>query len=813
MLARLPHSALDGLLDRAERRLHRSVPTRRTPRSTMLVATLSTYLGLLVAAAMADPNPPHGDGLSLPPAHRRQKRDWIWNQMHIEEEKNTSLPHHVGKINSNVNRKNAKYVLQGDSVGKVFQVNSETGDVQAFERLDREKIPEYHLTALIVDKDTNKNLEPPSNFTIKVHDINDNWPMFTHRLYNASVREMSPVGTPVVRVTAVDADDPTVADHASVMYQILKGNENFAIDNSGLIITTNKNLDRERQSKYEVVVEARDAQGLHGESGTATVLITLKDVNDNFPIFTQDLYVFTVPEDVRVGSSVGFLLVEDPDEPENRMTKYSIMQGEYRDTFTIETDADHNKGIIKPMKRLDYEHIRQYTFTIEATDPTINLQYLGSISSRSKARVIINISDVDEPPVFQQHFYKFQLRENQKKPLIGTVVAKDPDEAQRAIGYSIRKTSDKGQFFRINKYGAINNEKELDREVYPWYNLTVEARELDSNGLSTGKESIVQVHIEVLDENDNAPKFAQPYEPKVCENAPPGKLVMQISAIDEDITPKNVKFKFTLNTDNSNFTLTDNHDNTANLTVKYGPFDRDYAKVYYLPVLISDNGMPSLTSTNTLAVAVCKCNEQGEFTFCEEVAAQVGISIQALVAIFLCILTITVITLLIFLRRRLRKQAKASGKNVPEIHEQLVTYDEEGGGEMDTTSYDVSVLNSVRHGRAKPQRVALDARPPVYSQVQKQPRVAPGAQGAPGEMAVMIQVKKDEADQDAEGPPYDTLHIYDFEGSESVAESLSSLGTGSDDSDVDYDFLNDWGPRFKTLAGLYGSDPREELMY
>lgn len=34
----------------------------------------------------------------------------------------------------------------------------------------------------------------------------------------------------------------------------------------------------------------------------------------------------------------------------------------------------------------------------------------------------------------------------------------------------------------------------------------------------------MQVHIEVLDENDNAPEFAKPYEPKVCENAAQGKV-------------------------------------------------------------------------------------------------------------------------------------------------------------------------------------------------------------------------------------------------------------------------------------------------
>lgn len=57
-----------------------------------------------------------------------------------------------------------------------------------------------------------------------------------------------------------------------------------------------------------------------------------------------------MPEDIRVGSPLGSLFVEDADEPQNRMTKYSIVQGEYRDTFTIETDPTRNEGIIKAMK-------------------------------------------------------------------------------------------------------------------------------------------------------------------------------------------------------------------------------------------------------------------------------------------------------------------------------------------------------------------------------------------------------------------------------------------------------------------------------
>uniref|UniRef100_A0A2I2YQF8 Cadherin 5 n=1 Tax=Gorilla gorilla gorilla TaxID=9595 RepID=A0A2I2YQF8_GORGO len=100
-------------------------------RLMMLLATSGTCLGLLAVAAVAaaGANSAQRDSHSLLPTHRRQKRDWIWNQMHIDEEKNTSLPHHVGKIKSSVSRKNAKYLLKGEYVGKVFRVDAETGDV------------------------------------------------------------------------------------------------------------------------------------------------------------------------------------------------------------------------------------------------------------------------------------------------------------------------------------------------------------------------------------------------------------------------------------------------------------------------------------------------------------------------------------------------------------------------------------------------------------------------------------------------------------------------------------------------------------
>lgn len=61
-------------------------------------------------------------------------------------------------------------------------------------RLDREEKAEYTLTAQAVDGETNKPLEPPSEFIIKVQDINDNAPEFLNAPYHATVPEMSLVG-------------------------------------------------------------------------------------------------------------------------------------------------------------------------------------------------------------------------------------------------------------------------------------------------------------------------------------------------------------------------------------------------------------------------------------------------------------------------------------------------------------------------------------------------------------------------------------------------------------------------------------------
>ncbi|XP_018421949.1 PREDICTED: cadherin-5 [Nanorana parkeri] len=732
--------------------------------------------------------------------HHRVKRGWIWKEMATPEGQ-TRFPFRIGTLRSD--KPNGKYVLQGEFADTYFKVDEVSGDVHGWETLDREKKSTYNLTALLVDKTTMKTLEPPETFIIRVIDINDNAPIFKQESYNVSVPEMSKHGTLVTVINAEDADDPTMSGNAIVKYTIIHGQEKFYInEDTGQIYTAVSNLDREEQANYEIIVQAKDSPGQNGGlSSTATVTIHLKDINDNFPMFTENQFTFNVSEDRRVGDVIGKLLVIDIDEPQNRNTKYSFLKQMYEEWFHIKPNQETNEGLLILKKPLNFEgDHNKFKMTVDATDYSINVGAARPDKRKSLTEVVVNVLDVDEPPEFTQPYYLFPFKENKKDIFPGTVSAKDPDKEKRSVKYSLKPERDD---VIITKEGTIHIKKPFDREESAWLNLTVIAEEI---GSPTNKASSAVVYLQVQDENDNAPELTYPYVPRVCENVANEHVILNISATDKDEPFPGMKFTFSSAGHENNFTVQDNRDNTASIKVKNGVFDPNEAKFYYLPIIIADNGKPPLTSTNTLTITVCKCNEKGEFTYCEEAGKLAAVSASTIVIVLVSILLIllAVILAVLFIRRMQTKSPLILGKNPAEIHEQLVTYDEEGGGEMDTNSYDVSVLNSVRRNVVMP-RYEVDPGPTLYAQVQKPSRT--------GDMFSVIEAKKDEADNDGEELPYDTLHIFGYEGSESNVESLSSLESGSSDSEIDYDVLNEWGPRFKMLADMYGLEHLEEFAY
>uniref|UniRef100_A0A6I8NZJ1 Cadherin-12 n=1 Tax=Ornithorhynchus anatinus TaxID=9258 RepID=A0A6I8NZJ1_ORNAN len=696
---------------------------------------------------------------------QRVKRGWVWNQFFVLEEYMGSEPQYVGKLHSDLDKGvgSVKYTLSGDGAGTIFTIDETTGDIHAIRSLDREEKPFYTLRAQAVDIDTRKPLEPESEFIIKVQDINDNEPKFLDGPYVASVPEMSPVG---------------------------------------VIRTALPNMDREVKEQYQVLIQAKDMGGqLGGLAGTTTVNITLTDVNDNPPRFPKSIFHLKVPESSPVGSAIGRIRAVDPDLGKNAEIEYNIVPGDGGNLFDIITDENTQEGVIKLKKPLDFETKKAYTFKVEASNLHLDHRFLSVGPFKDTATVKISVLDVEEPPVFSKGLYTMEVYEDTPVgTIIGAVTAQDLDLGSSAVRYFLDWKNDGDSYFTIDATeGTIATNELLDRESASQYNFSIIASKV-SNPLLTSK---VNVLINVLDVNEFPPEIFVPYETTVCENAKPGQVIQLIGAADRDLSPAGQLFSFRLSPEATlkpNFTVHDYKNNTAGVETRRNGYSRRKQELYFLPIVIEDSSYPVQSSTNTMTIRVCRCDSDGTLLSCnvEAIFLPVGLSTGALIAILLCIIILLAIVILyVALRRQKKKDTLMTSKE--DIRDNVIHYDDEGGGEEDTQAFDIGALrnpkvieeNGMRRD-IKPEPLCLPhQRPPAEDNT---------------DIRDFIHQRLQENDMDVSAPPYDSLATYAYEGNGSIAESLSSIDSLATDADQDYDFLVDWGPRFKVLADMFGEE-------
>ncbi|NXX87890.1 CAD12 protein, partial [Centropus bengalensis] len=696
-----------------------------------------------------------------------------------------------------------KYTLSGDGAGTVFTIDETTGDIHAIRSLDREEKPFYTLRAQAVDVDTKKPLEPESEFIIKVQDINDNEPKFLDGPYVASVPEMSPVGAYVLQVKATDADDPTYGNSARVVYSILQGQPYFSIDpKTGVIRTALPNMDREVKEQYQVLIQAKDMGGqLGGLAGTTTVNITLTDVNDNPPRFPKSIFHLKVPETSLVGSAIGRIRAVDPDFGKNAEIEYNIVPGDGGNLFDITTDQNTQEGVIKLKKPLDFETKKVYTFKVEASNLHLDHRFHSVGPFKDTATVKINVLDMDEPPVFSKPMYTMEVYEDTPVgTIIGAVTAQDLDAGSSSVRYFIDWKSDVDSYFTIDATeGTIATNELLDRESTAQYNFSIIASKV-SNPLLTSKVNVI---INVLDVNEFPPEISLPYETSVCENAKPGQVIQTITAVDKDLSPAGQRFSFRLTAEAStkpNFTVHDYRNNTAGIETRRNDYNRRQQELYFLPVVIEDSSYPVQSSTNTMTIRVCRCDSDGTILSCnvEAIFLPVGLSTGALIAILLCIVILLVIVVLyVALRRQKKKDTLMTSKE--DIRDNVIHYDDEGGGEEDTQAFDIGALRNPKV--IEDNKMRRDIKPDTL----RFPRQRPTAEDNT-DIRNFINQRLQENDVDPAAPPYDSLATYAYEGNGSVAESLSSIDSLTTEADQDYDYLSDWGPRFKILADMFGEE-------
>ena len=148
------------------------------------------------------------------------------------------------------------------SVGRMvchFHIVDVAGVIVTKKLLDRETEPEHHLTVVAQD---GGGLQCRSAVHVTLTDVNDNPPQFVpHSHLAGSVAEDAAVGTPILRMAAID---PDIGISRRIRYSMDLPHVNvlFGIDAVSGVITLLQSLDREHQAAYNLTVSASDQVGL-----------------------------------------------------------------------------------------------------------------------------------------------------------------------------------------------------------------------------------------------------------------------------------------------------------------------------------------------------------------------------------------------------------------------------------------------------------------------------------------------------------------------------------------------------------------------
>ncbi|KAL5014373.1 hypothetical protein ScPMuIL_008643 [Solemya velum] len=485
------------------------------------------------------------------------------------------------------------YSISGGNEQNVFSIDATSGDLSVRGQLDFETNPTYHLTVKARDSGELQRTNSTTVF-VRVQDKNDNAPHFSFSPYTTSVDEDAAENFTILQVQAEDRDTGL---NSALVYTIVNSPVNlplFVVPTTGEI-KVKRPLDREVAESFTFVVQARD-QGEPVLSDTATVIISVRDVNDNHPVFNPKVYTASVAEDATPHSRVIIVTATDRDSGDNARIDYSITQGNVGGAFSI-AGIGTGEGLISVASSLDFQTQPRYILTVTATDS-------GGLTDT--AEVTIHISDTNEQrPVFQHTPYVAQVMEN---VVIGTsviqIVAIDSDVGENArITYSLQGSS---VFFIDPNTGLVTTRSELDREQSPAYTLSVTAGD---NG-KPPKYDTTDIEIVIEDDNDNAPEFLQDsYREHVTENSVIGLSVVQISAVDKDDKREGngqIHYTFAGGDDGGgNFEI----DTTSGIIRVADTIDREENATYDLVAYAVDGGHSPLSTSVEITIIVDDLND------------------------------------------------------------------------------------------------------------------------------------------------------------------------------------------------------------
>ncbi|XP_051936094.1 protocadherin alpha-4-like isoform X14 [Hippocampus zosterae] len=238
--------------------------------------------------------------------------------------------------------------------------------------LDRETIPVYNISIIATDEGI-PPLSSTSIVNVRISDVNDNTPHFSEPLINVYIKENSPPGAVIHRVTALDDD---IEQNGHVTYSFLKSSMDSMLlttvninSESGDIVAL-QSFDYERVKMFQFQVQATDS-GVPPLSSNVTVNVFILDENDNSPAILApysehgSVNSESIPYSAEAGYFVAKIRAVDADSGYNALLSYHLSEPKGNNNlFRIGTST----GEIRTKRRMSDNDLKSHPLVVSVCD-------------------------------------------------------------------------------------------------------------------------------------------------------------------------------------------------------------------------------------------------------------------------------------------------------------------------------------------------------------------------------------------------------------------------------------------------------------
>ncbi|KAL3876983.1 hypothetical protein ACJMK2_034753 [Sinanodonta woodiana] len=484
--------------------------------------------------------------------------------------------------------------------------------------IDRESLTSYlptinlNVVATEINPNGSMGATTTTSAAITILDVDDNGPRFDKSNYIVYVPEQDKSTSasdivPGFSFFITDPDGVTFNEYnVTIREQTYPGT--FSLDTSSSSGTTTfyLKIDRNDRMNYDdpsyrtqlIKIEAFDTHNSALRS-SATVTVSLTDVNDNEPEFSVASAKVTVRENALVGDSLGInLTATDKDSGLNGQIEYQL-----KGTGVNKFKVNPVTGIITVAETLNYEDASFYTLIFIAKDkgtPSLEKSITLDIE-------VLNVNDLG--PVFAST-YQTVVTESSTTLLIPVTVQAVDQESGTNVTYQIVGGNPSPPAFVIDlRGGNLSMIRNVSFDETPnktgYFELIVRATDSDIPAQSTDTKIIIQVR----DENNNYPIFTSPvYRAPINETAPGGTSVLTVMATDADSGSNGQVLYYIRAGSQSDFVI-GNNDGVIRVSSR-AQLDYDVKNTYNITIVAQDQGNPVLSSTATAIVNLIDSNNK-----------------------------------------------------------------------------------------------------------------------------------------------------------------------------------------------------------